>query len=422
MAGTVCRCIQRYTLTSPTALFNSQFLPINQHFIGPKMRSMYRMQSTSYSTEVEQVDDKEKNNEAVSEKIKEKNMSSAMRLYLMRKREHDMFIAREESEFKIGTEHLANMMGLDQESMTQEDIDKSIEYLFPSGLNAEARPMMKPPALIFPRQKDAEFDVDGRPYASFFYTMKPYLNQRQFDLRESMEAVIIFGDRLKKQGKWADPKQVLDISKTADSRWMTKTELEILCVETIADLEYTEFITVLDRLLELPYSYRVKEEIFKYRITDVTAQSTQLFLTPEYDEEGRAFVQFEGRRKTANATVKVTKPGTGEFTIRNEKCPEYVMDIGYFFALKDRLPIIYPLQFTKTLGLVDIDVSVSGSGSSAQAGAIRYATSMCLRSFVEKSMVDDMKINGLLTQDIRVKERKKFGKVKARKAYTWKRR
>jgi small subunit ribosomal protein S9 len=381
---------------------------------------MFRLQTASYSTEVGQAVDK--NREAVSDKIKEKNMSSAMRLYLQRKREHDMFIAREEAEFKIGTEHLANMMGLDEESMTQEDIDKSIEYLFPSGLSPEARPMMKPPAQIFPRQKEAEFDVDGRPYQSFFYTQKPNLNQRQFELRESMEAVIIFGDRLKKQGKWADPKQVLDISKTADSRLMNKKELETLCVETIADGEYAEFITVLERLLELPFSYRVKDEVFKYRVTDITSQSTQLFLTPEYDQEGRAFVQFAGRRKTANCVVKVTKPGTGEVIIRNNECPEYVMDIGYFFALKDRLQIIYHLQFTKMLGLVDIDVNVSGSGPSAQAGAIRYATSMCLRSFVEKSMVDDMKINGLLTQDIRVRERKKPGKVKARKAYTWKRR
>jgi hypothetical protein len=49
---------------------------------------------------------------------------------------------------------------------------------------------------------------------------------------------------------------VLDISKTAESRWMNKKELEILCVETIGDGEYEEFITVLNRLLELPFSYR----------------------------------------------------------------------------------------------------------------------------------------------------------------------
>ena len=52
----------------------------------------------------------------------------------------------------------------------------------------------------------------------------------------------------------------------------------------------------------------------------------------------------------------------------------------------------------------------------------RYAIAMALRSFVDKRTVDDMKLVGLLTQDIRVRERKKPGKVSARKSYTWKRR
>jgi len=416
MAGAVSRCIQRYSLTTPTAFLNTQ-----QHIRQPVSLSLYKLQLANYSTE--SAEKKElTNKELVAEKIKERNMSTAMRLYLQRKREHDMFIAKEEAEFEMGKQHLANMMGLDHQSMTQEDIDKSIEYLFPSGLIPEARPIMKPPAQIFPKQKEAEFDVDGRPFQSFFYTLKPILNQKQFELRDCIEAVTIFGERLIKQGKRADPNQVLDINKTAESRWLNKRELETMCVEVISDKEYEDFIYTLNRLIELQFSYRVKDEIFKYRISDDAAQSTQTFLTPQYNDEGKAFVECEGRRKTSTATVKVIKPGTGEMVIINDEYPHYVMDIGYFFSLKDRLQILYPLQFTKLLGLVDIEVKVSGSGSSSQAGAIRYATSMCLRSFVDKSMVDDMKVIGLLTQDIRVKERKKFGKVKARKGYTWKRR
>ena len=41
--------------------------------------------------------------------------------------------------------------------------------------------------------------------------------------------------------------------------------------------------------------------------------------------------------------------GTGEMVIINDECPHYVMDIGYFFSLKDRLQILYPLQFTKVI-------------------------------------------------------------------------
>ena len=75
-----------------------------------------------------------------------KDMSSAMKFYLKKKRENDMFIAKERSEFELGKKHLANMMGMTYETMTQQDVDTAIDYLFPSGLTyKDARPHMKPP-------------------------------------------------------------------------------------------------------------------------------------------------------------------------------------------------------------------------------------------------------------------------------------
>lgn len=75
-----------------------------------------------------------------------KPMSAAMKFYLEKKRSHDAFIAKERSEFELGKKHLANMMGMDYEVMTQEDVDKAIAYLFPSGLyHPDARPKMRPP-------------------------------------------------------------------------------------------------------------------------------------------------------------------------------------------------------------------------------------------------------------------------------------
>ena len=57
-----------------------------------------------------------------------------------------MFIAKERSEFELGKKHLANMMGMTYETMTQQDVDTAIDYLFPSGLTyKDARPHMKPP-------------------------------------------------------------------------------------------------------------------------------------------------------------------------------------------------------------------------------------------------------------------------------------
>ena len=352
----------------------------------------------------------------------EQRMSSAMRMYLTRKREHDAFIAKERAEFDMGKKHLANIMGLDPDIMTQEDIDKSVEYLFPSGLAQEAKPMMKPPEEIFPKQKDVEFDYEGRPYHPFFYTLKPNFTQAQFTMRDHIEAVTIFGDRLRSQGKTPDSQQMLNLAKLADTRWMTQEEVSAVCLETVSESEYNEFITVLERLVSLPFSYKVRDDVFKWRVKEAVGASKSEFIMPEIDEDGRAFVEVEGRRRTSTATVKITKPGTGKVEIIHKDKPDLTFDISYFYALKERHQIMFPLQFSKMLGLVDLRAVVSGGGPSGQAGAVRYATSMAVRSFVEKSLSDEMKLVGLLTQDIRVRERKKPGKVSARKSYTWKRR
>jgi len=352
----------------------------------------------------------------------EREMSSAMRMYLARKREHDIFISKERDEFEMGKAHLANMMGLDVATMDQSDIDRSIEYLFPSGLHPDARPVMKPPEEIFPKQKEAEFDSSGRPFHPLFYTLKPNYYEAVYKLRDNIESVTVFGDRLRRQGKGPDPEQRLTSARLAGSRWMTEAEVSKMCLETVTEEEHKELLAVLDRLVGLPFSYRVKEDIFAWRVNEGTAATQQLFITPQFDEDGRAWVSFEGRRKTAEAQVKVTKPGTGKITIKHRDYPDIRSDITYFYGLKERHAIMYPLQFSKMLGLVDIEAEVHGGGPSAQAGAIRYGLAMCLRSFVDKETIDDMKIAGLLTADIRVRERKWYGRAGARKNYTWKRR
>lgn len=86
------------------------------------------------------------------------------------------------------------------------------------------------------------------------------------------------------------------------------------------------------------------------------------------------------------------------------------------------LQIMYPLQFTKLMGQVDVEAIVYGGGASGQSGAIRYALSLCLRSFVDEDTIEDMNVCGLLTQDIRVHERTKPGKVGPRQRPKWRKR
>lgn len=81
---------------------------------------------------------------------------------------------KERVEFERGKRYLANIMGWDPSNITQNDIDCAIEYLFPSGLtDLKARPVMKPPEEILPKFHKFEFDKEGKPKNSLFFTLKP---------------------------------------------------------------------------------------------------------------------------------------------------------------------------------------------------------------------------------------------------------
>ncbi len=196
--------------------------------------------------------------------LKPKKMSSAMKFYMEKKRKQDEFMAHERSEFELGKKHLGNMMGMDADSMTQEDIDKAIDYLFPSGLyEPKARPKMKPPEEVFPRQKDAEFDFDGRPYHPFFYCKKPRFIQILYEIAEHISNVTFFAERMAKQNRHPDPDQVLDETALASTRWITAEELAEDLIEKMEEKEYDDMITAFERLLENPFAYKSRDFIFK---------------------------------------------------------------------------------------------------------------------------------------------------------------
>ncbi|MBO4650646.1 MAG: 30S ribosomal protein S9 [Clostridiales bacterium] len=116
-----------------------------------------------------------------------------------------------------------------------------------------------------------------------------------------------------------------------------------------------------------------------------------------------------GRRKNAVACVRLL-PGTGKITI-NDK------DMDDYFGL-DTLKLIVrqPLVATATEGKFDIICKAIGGGISGQAGAIRHGISRALVQADEEAYKAILKKAGFLTRDARMKERKKPGLKKARKA------
>ncbi|XP_041984976.1 28S ribosomal protein S9, mitochondrial [Aricia agestis] len=345
---------------------------------------------------------------------KKKKISKAMKAYLERAKEHDEFMKKEKLQFDIGKRHLANMMGEDPETFTQKDVDRAIEYLFPSGIyDPAARPMMKPPEEVFPARKAAEFDEAGRPHHFLFYTGKPNFFKLLYDAAENIQNLYAFSEKVVRKKATADPNGSLDFT---SSVWFTKDQLEQALVEQISDLEYDNFKLVMERLSSMPYSYKCKEFIEKYRNPLAIQKFALEIPKPSYDENGRAYITtYECLRKKARGDVTIRSPGTGKITINGQ-------DLTYFEDVQSREQVIFPLIFTGLQDQVDVECNIEGGGPSGQSGAIRWGIAWGLRSFVDKQMLESMQVAGLLTRDHRRRERKKPGQPGARKKPTWKKR
>ncbi|KRM23303.1 30S ribosomal protein S9 [Latilactobacillus graminis] len=115
-----------------------------------------------------------------------------------------------------------------------------------------------------------------------------------------------------------------------------------------------------------------------------------------------------GRRKNSVARVRLV-PGTGKITINNKDVADYIPFANLILDMKQ------PLTITETTDSYDILVNVKGGGFSGQAGAIRHGISRALLT-VDPDFRPALKSAGMLTRDPRMKERKKPGLKKARKA------
>lgn len=121
-----------------------------------------------------------------------------------------------------------------------------------------------------------------------------------------------------------------------------------------------------------------------------------------------AYYYGTGRRKNAVAKVRLY-PGAGAITVNGRAMDDY-------FGMETLKQIIrQPLELTNSLNRFDIVVDVMGGGLSGQAGAIRHGIARALVE-AEPDLRPVIKRAGFLTRDPRMKERRKYGLKKARKA------
>ena len=115
-----------------------------------------------------------------------------------------------------------------------------------------------------------------------------------------------------------------------------------------------------------------------------------------------------GRRKKSIARVRLV-PGNGNVTINKR-------DIQDYFGLETlRMIVNQPLVLTATKDKFDVLVNVHGGGFTGQAGAIRHGITRALIK-ADEALKPELKKAGFVTRDPRMKERKKYGLKKARKA------
>ncbi|MBO8141976.1 MAG: 30S ribosomal protein S9 [Firmicutes bacterium] len=115
-----------------------------------------------------------------------------------------------------------------------------------------------------------------------------------------------------------------------------------------------------------------------------------------------------GRRKTAVARVRLV-PGSGRVIINGREVSEYFGRPVLEHLVRE------PLRVTETEGRFDVYANVTGGGCTGQAGAVRHGIARALLE-VDQSYRQPLKQAGLLTRDARMKERRKYGLKKARKA------
>ena len=120
------------------------------------------------------------------------------------------------------------------------------------------------------------------------------------------------------------------------------------------------------------------------------------------------YYEAVGRRKTATAQVRLYA-GTGRIVVNDRELDEYFPRLG------DRCHLLEPLEATENKDSFNITVLVKGGGPSGQAGAVRHGIARAL-VVADENLRRPLRRGGFLTRDARMKERKKYGLKRARKA------
>jgi len=126
----------------------------------------------------------------------------------------------------------------------------------------------------------------------------------------------------------------------------------------------------------------------------------------------KKFYSGVGKRKTAIAQVRIFDKGKGEYLVNDKAAEKY-------FPTEELQKIInQPLKLLTLENKFNISVKIKGGGPKSQAEAVRHGLARALENF-DKELRKTLKVAGFLKRDARIKERKKPGLKRARRAPQW---
>jgi small subunit ribosomal protein S9 len=121
-----------------------------------------------------------------------------------------------------------------------------------------------------------------------------------------------------------------------------------------------------------------------------------------------------GHRKNATSKVWIT-PGDGQFVVNGVSLAEYVKRPTLELMVRE------PLEISRTVDSINVRITCLGGGIAGQAGAMRHGIARALVA-MDSELRSPMRRAGLMTRDPRVKERKKYGRRRARRGFQFKKR
>jgi len=210
----------------------------------------------------------------------------------------------------------------------------------------------------------------------------------------------------------------------SNGEWIGRRKLCDKLGERVTDELHASFVSAMDYLAQQPLAYTVKGFIMQFREMKGGAQGGGKTIfgchiphvqVNKFDK--KRYTHVVARVKKCFVDVKVIAPGTGKITVNGN-------DYGEFRSLQAREVLLCPMIVTDLLGEIDIEGKTkeeSSTGEMVVPRAIRHGTALSIAAlFPDKKEI--LRLSGLLTQDVRKKERHKIYHAGARARWIWKKR